>query len=496
MIYTAALLATLGATAAAETLFNALVFTRHGDRTAKYFNNAVLTHLGADQVFSSGSFYRDRYIANGSDYQIAGISADVVVPSQLWAAAPNSGVLYETATHFLQGLYPPLLALDPQQATQQLANGTQTVNPLGGYQFVLVNGEDANSPDTIWIQGSTSCPAFTTASKTYMEDPSYTALLNSTASFYSQFDSILNPIMGAGNVSYKNAYNVFDLLNVASIHNISVAPQINADALNQARWLADQHEFNLVYNATQNMRSIGGQTLAAQILAQLNNTVASKAASQKFTLMAGSYDTFQAFFGLTNLTEASPDFFGLPVYAASMAFELFAEADNATFPTNPADDLRVRFLFRNGTDASNNLTAFPLFGGNATDMPYGQFVDELGNRSVKTLTQWCGMCGSTQAFCVAANATQSSTGGQSGGSGAGASTSLTQGSSLSNAAAGGIGAGVTLAVVGVIAGLAFLLTRRRHSHKGAALGAGAGAGAGMATAHEKRNSNSESGSSV
>ncbi|KAF2157597.1 phosphoglycerate mutase-like protein [Myriangium duriaei CBS 260.36] len=459
MFTASTILAGLAATAAAETTFGALVFTRHGDRTAKWFGNTVLTSLGADQTYNSGTFYRNRYIANGSDHQIAGISPDVVVPTQLYAMAPMSGVLYESATHLLQGLYPPL-----SSASQKLANGSSTVAPLGGYQYILVNGEDTNSPDTIWIQGSTGCPAFTTASATYMKDPSFNATVNSTASFYAQFDDVLGPIMGVSNISYKNAYTVFDLLNVESIHNETVASKVSADQLSQARTLADMHEFNLVYNATQNMRSIGGQTLAAQILSQMNQTVFSKAVAQKFTLMAGSYDTFQAFFGLTNLTAASVDFYGLPGYAASMAFEMFSTADNATFPANPNDDLRVRFLFRNGSDASNNLTTFPLFGTQDMDISYGQFVSQLGARAVKTLPSWCSMCGSTMAFCAAANATQSSSsnGGQAGAGST--SSSSSSGSKLSNAAAGGIGAAVTLAVVGVIAGLAFLMTRKRRSH--------------------------------
>lgn len=488
---TAAIVAGLSATAAADTVFGALVFTRHGDRTAKFFNNAVLTNLGADQTYNSGAFFRNRYIANGSEYQIAGISADKVNPGQVWASAPDSGVLYESATHFLQGLYPPLGTADGQE----LSNGTETYAPLGGYQFILVNGEDTNSPDTIWLQGSTGCPAFTTASSSYSQSAAYQSLMNSTTSFYSQFSDILGPIIGTSNLTYKNAYTIFDLLNVASIHNITVAPNISTSALDEARYLADAHEFNAVYNSTQNMRSISGQTLAGQILSQLNNTVYSNATHQKFTLLAGSYDLFQAFFGLTNLTSASPNFYGLPAYAAQMVFELFVPDSNASFPTSPSTDLRVRFYFKNGTQS--DIEQFPLFGTQDQDMSYGDFVSELGARSVGKLPQWCGMCGSTEAFCVAANQTSDSTSPSSGGAGSSSSSSGSHGSSLSNAAAGGIGAGVTLGVVFVVAGLAFLLTRgRRNRNRHAAPAAVGGTAATTPAGLEKRPSNSESESSV
>ncbi|ETN47262.1 uncharacterized protein HMPREF1541_01454 [Cyphellophora europaea CBS 101466] len=96
--------------------------------------------------------------------------------------------------------------------------------------------------------------------------------------------------------------------------------------------------------------------------------------------MAGSYDTFLSFFGFVNPTAASANFMGLPNYAASMAFELFTE-ERTFIP----DQLMVRFLFRNGIDGDQNLAAFPLFGNSELDMPYSQFVEELGAHSIRGL---------------------------------------------------------------------------------------------------------------
>ncbi|PSK59225.1 Lysosomal acid phosphatase [Elsinoe australis] len=461
MFFKAGLTAGLAATAAAETIHSVVVFSRHGDRTSKYFPVYQLTALGATEVYETGDFYRQRYLSNTSEFQIAGISSDRVVEPQVWASAPDQAVLYQTATVFLQGLYPPLNSINRGVSTEELANGTSTEDPLNGYQFILVHGEDDTSPDTIWIKGDEQCPAWTSASKSYRNTPSYQNLLNSTASFYSQFEPILNPIMGQGNVSYKNAYSVFDLLNTASIHNASVSSEIDSSALDQARFLADQWEFNMNYNATQPLRSVGGASLAGGILSQMAAVVKSGASKQKFNLMAGSYDTFLSFFGLTNLTAASPNFFGLPNYAATLTFELFSEADNASFPQNVNDDLKVRFLFKNGTGAS--LDAFPLFGQDQTSLSYGQFVSEMKGRAVNTVPQWCAMCGSTADFCVAANQTADASAKGSSGS---SSSQGSSGSKLSNAAAGGIGAGVTLAVVAVLGGLAALLMRRKGKKGG------------------------------
>lgn len=469
MALKASLITALAAsTSLAETVHSVLVFTRHGDRTAKFYSGYQMTNLGATQVYQSGQFYRQRYVQDGASSKVSGIAADRADIRQVWASAPDQAVLYQTATNFLQGLYPPLGDVDEQLATETLTNGTVITDPLNGYQFILVHGEGETDPDTIWIKGDDACPAYTRASKSYSQSQQYKTVLNYTADFYSQFADMLGPIMGAENVTYKNAYDVFDLLNVASIHNASVAPEINPTDLDQLRYLANEWEWNHNFNASQPDRSIGGMSLAGGILQRLQAAVGAGARRNKFQVMAGSYDTFLAFFGLTNLTMADDNFYGLPNYAASMVFELFTEAGSADLPAPfpPADavrdELQVRFLFRNGSDASNELTAYPLFNGTEPVLSYGQFVDELSDRAINSLEQWCIMCGSMEDFCVAANATSSSSG-----ESASVDSSGSSASGLSNSAAGGIGAGVTLAVVVIVAIVAWLVWRRKQSKNAA-----------------------------
>lgn len=48
-----------------------------------------MTTLGENQIFNSGSFYRDRYIEDGASHQILGISPDKYKASQIWASAPD-----------------------------------------------------------------------------------------------------------------------------------------------------------------------------------------------------------------------------------------------------------------------------------------------------------------------------------------------------------------------------------------------------------------------
>lgn len=437
-----------GATAA-ETVHGVLVYTRHGDRTTKHYGSQQLTSLGASQCFQVGSDYRARYIAADSPHRIAGISEFEYVSSQIYASAPSQAILMNTATSFLQGLYPPLVGLDAQVASQTLNNGSKSTSPLNGYQYVTLKGVLDNSPDTIWIKGDDACPAYTDAAQAFKQSDEYQTRVAETRDFYQDFFPVLKSVYdldSPSDLSYAKAYDIFDLINVARIHNAtSPALEVSDEQLFQLRTLADSAEFGENYNRTQPARSIHAETLAAAVLAQLSKTV-STAGKLKLSLLAGSYDTMLAFFGLTNLTAVSPDFFGLPGYASTMAFELFSADSESAFPADPNASLRVRFLFRNGTDSS--LTAFPLFGEKQDSIAWPEFVQKMQPRAITTTEQWCNTCGSKADFCAAytdekASTTSSSSGG------------------MSKAAAGVIGAMVTLGVVAVVGALVFLLRRRR-----------------------------------
>ena len=374
--------------------------------------------------------------------------------SQIYASAPDQGILLNTATSFLQGLYPPLLDLKPEIASQTvLNNGSTSTSPLEGYQYVVLHGEKTNSPDTIWIKGDDNCPTVIEASESFEDSEEYLNRLDSTRDFYRSFFPTLQSVYdyrSPDNMSYAKAFDIFDLINVARIHNAtSLARNVSDEQLFQLRTLADSSEFGYNFNASQPARSLHAETLAGAVLAQLNQTVTSKG-KLKFSLLAGSYDTFLAFFGLVNLTSVSPDFFALPDYASTMAFEVFTAANSTAFPVDPGADLRVRFLFRNST--YGQLTAFPLFGKGEDSLPWPDFVREIKNRAITSAAQWCSECQSTVPFCAAYKV-----GAAAEGSGAGG------GGGVSNVVAGVIGAMVTLGVVALVGGLAFVLLRKRRS---------------------------------
>lgn len=407
-----------------------------------------MTSLGASQNFQVGSDYRARYLAAGSPHQIAGISESKYISSQIYATAPNSGILLSTATAFLQGLYPPLVDLAPEIASQTLNNGTKSTSPLNGYQYVTLQGVKANSPDTIWIKGDESCPTLDASLSALESSAPFTSLVASTRPFYESFYPALqsvSDIRSPSTLSFASAYDIFDLLNVARIHNASTTPISDAD-LFQLRTLADAAEFAASYSAADAARSTGARTFAGAVLAQLTKTVAS-AGALKFSLLAGSYDTFLGFAGLADLTAASADFFGLPEYASTMAFELVS----ASAGSLATDDLRVRFMFRNGTEGA--LTAFPLFGGKEESLGWAEFVKEMQARAITTVEGWCGACRSEVDFCKVYQVDGEAVGAKKEGG-------------MSTAVAGVVGAMVTLGVVALVGGFVFMIVRRRGSRGG------------------------------
>ena len=204
MTLAAALL--LASASAAETVLGVYVFHRHGDRTAKAWEPVNLTALGADEVYSSGSFYRQRYFDAAAALQITGISADVAAPAQLAITAPVDTVLHDSAISFMQGVYPPL-----PKVQEKLANGSSVVAPLNGYQYVPVNAvadaaASSGSESTEWLQADSGCSNAVVSSNNYLVSDAYTSTLNDTQSFYQSLEPVISSTYQSSDANFENAY--------------------------------------------------------------------------------------------------------------------------------------------------------------------------------------------------------------------------------------------------------------------------------------------------
>ena len=432
----------------AERVVGAYIFSRHGDRTAKVLKNAQLTNLGYQEVFDTGSFYHNRYIASGSTKQIEGIS-EIVVPNQISASTPSDAVLQNSATGFLQGVFPPA----GNASAQTLANGTSIQSPLNGTQLIpltLTSG-NKNSEDSTWLQGASNCQKATVSSNEYYSSDSYKQMLDSTSDFYKSLSPLLNETFSASQLSFKNAYTIFDYLNVDRIHNKSSV--VTDDQYLQLLTLASNQQYNLAYNSTDEVRAIEGAVLAGEILAGLNDTVTSQGKT-KLGVQFGSYGTFFSFFGLAQLPTASVNFTGIADYASTMVLELVTNATDSGFPETK--DISVRFMFHNGTitGSDDEPTVYPLYGQSKELLPWSDFVTETEKIAVHNDAQWCQMCGNTDGKCASSS-----------GSGSASASSTSGSGGISRAVAGVIGAMVTLAVILGLEALFFLVGGFRISKR-------------------------------
>ena len=188
-----------------ETVLGVYIFSRHGDRTAKATPPANLTDLGFQEVFTSGTYFRNRYISSDATSQIFGIEPDLVALSQLTVSAPLDNVLQSSAIGFLTGLYPPV---GPTLGSNTLRNGTMVPATLDGFQLIpveIVSG-GSGSEDSAWLQGATGCAGATTSSNEYFYTSDYSDLLNSTMAFYQDLLPMINGTFSGSAASFKNAY--------------------------------------------------------------------------------------------------------------------------------------------------------------------------------------------------------------------------------------------------------------------------------------------------
>jgi len=158
--------------------------------------------------------------------------------------APVDNVLQNSATGFLQGLYPPV-----GQTVQALANGDKVQAPMDGYQLIPVNtlSTGAGSEDAGWLQDATACYSAKVSSNSYFSSIEYARLLDSTKDFYTSLVPVVNGTLNTKDITFKNAYIgtyplscpgefrltklVYDLINVTTIHNSSIPSSKHAPSL-------------------------------------------------------------------------------------------------------------------------------------------------------------------------------------------------------------------------------------------------------------------------
>ena len=395
------------------------MYTVYGDSTPWVLGAPTLTSLGAQQLYEAGSNMRARYVTGETDatdtLTIRNISPYQLSTEELTLLSLDSPYISASAQAFMQGLYPPFegtynSTYTPDQST--LANGTNVFAPLNGIQYPNIQTFSSNDLNVIWLAGSVDCPAYDSMATEYYESPTFDAIEETTQSFYqSLVPSFLDGVFANSSVGYWDAYYIWDYLSYASIHNGTVANVLLPSDLTEARILATDWVFarNTNTSATGTAQGdqvgvIAGKTLAGRILDAFYETINSQGASDKMTLLFGSFEPMIALSTITGiLSEQNLVFYDIPQPGSSFVFELFAlrEADIGTYPEN--SDLYVRFLYQNGTDPTSELVAYPMFGNSPsqTMMSLADFIASMENIMVFNIETWCNTCQSNAIFCPA-----------------------------------------------------------------------------------------------
>lgn len=451
-----------------ETIWSSVIYTRYGERTPLISpQESILTSVGAQQLYSAGSYFRNRYVAPlddnaGVSSAVNGISEYEVDSTQVFTMSTADEYIATSAQAFLQGLYPPLSISANTTAnisTSILANGSNIEYPLGGYQYSQIYTAGEVDMNSIYIAGEINCPAYDTSASAYYDTPEFRQTRAATQDFYDNFKAFtLTGELPESFVGYQNAYAIFDYLNFGYTHNRTIKDHLSADDLTRARVLADQWVYAINGNVTVNnptqgvstrtLSTISGQTLVAEVLRLLFNNIQSEGIESKLNLLFGSFEPMTAFAALAHLPNIDTNFYGLADYGSSMVFELFSVGVNISGPYPDPRDLIVRFLFRNSTDRSSELISYPLFGlsPSQTDMPFESFLQSMENVMLASVGDWCSVCSSTSVFCANFLNGTSSNGTDNGSD----STSQKVKGSMKPVVAGIIGAIIALLLVGLI----------------------------------------------
>lgn len=452
---------TLSQSVGNDTIWASVVYSYHGDRTPLVLPvQNVLTPLGAQQLFSAGAFFRQRYLAAPAGVQDANHTIDGILhnsfdTSQTHIRSTLDDYILASAQAFMQGLYPPHNASAGTDPTSILANGSFIESPLGGYQYTQIYTTSPLDPNLIYIAGNAHCPRYDDFTANYSTSQQSLQTKSSTQDFYTSFQrDILNGVFYDSEVNYDNAYYIFDYLSYGYTHNSTIKGKLSDQDLARAHGLADQwvQAVNGNNSIATSIQTIAGQTLAAEVIALLMNNIENRGANGKLYLLFGSFEPMIAFAALTQLPKANTNFYGMPDYGSSMVFELYTEGHNSSAGYPDSDDLLVRFLFRNGTDSSSALNTYPLFGHSDTrTLSFNEFEASLQNLALVSIGDWCNACQSNTIFCAAFIGLEFT-----GDSGSNAHYTPTK-KAMRPAVAGVIGAVIALAVAGTIFAVAMLV---------------------------------------
>ncbi|KAG9123234.1 hypothetical protein FRC07_000070 [Ceratobasidium sp. 392] len=391
-----------------STVLGVVVLTRHGDRQGFFQSpdtyaatETEITPLGLSQEYQLGQLLRNLYFTPSSPSLISGISTGLFDQNQVRIRADaggEGGVIFNSAVALAQGLWPA----------------------EAGFNTTLANAAFYNSTE-------------------------FKQVANESADFLAS----LRPLVGPERpLKLTNMWNIFDFLNVQSIHARNLSVQITPSTLGQARALANWHQYMTFSSPRMDgVGNIAGRTVLPDILTSLD-AFADASQPLRFTYLSLSYKPFISLFNMTGVAQANPQLAGIVDYASAITFEL-RQSSSRSAPV-------VRMSFKNGSDEAA-FTTYSMFGAEG-DTPLKVFMSRLSPSQINDLTTWCAACDNwTDRKCNLVAA---------------ASATPPHHSAASAVGAGFIGAGVTIAIflaaLGVLAFMGLIVFGRKHKRMGSA----------------------------
>ncbi|KAK0210935.1 histidine phosphatase superfamily [Desarmillaria ectypa] len=431
-----------------STLLGVVILARHGDREGFYqdpssytASSTTITPEGNQQEYQLGQLLRSLYLNSLSESYISGINSTIVHLNQIKVRADGGGeggVIFNSATSLLQGLFPATSSY-----TVTLANGTSVEGPLGGYQYIPI--ESVEPDNDVSLEGWTSCGAFDTSTNAFYNSTIFQTKVNESAAFMNQ----LSPYLDGRPVTLKNMWNVYDYMNVENIHDASFAASIPGTFMEQARDLANWHEYG-VFSSPElaGIGNIAARTMLPSIFESFTS-ITNSDDPLKISYLALAYKPFLSLFNMTGAAQMNPELEGIVNYAGVLALEI----RNSSTSGEPV----LRFNFKNGTDDDGFKTYNIL---NSTgDIPLSTFVNYLSPAAINTTADWCTVCRNTEDRGCGALALAASE----------ASAAARVNQRISPVGAGFLGAGLTLAVclamLGVLVFLGFLTVGKGRSRQ-------------------------------
>ncbi|KAG0150169.1 hypothetical protein CROQUDRAFT_652577 [Cronartium quercuum f. sp. fusiforme G11] len=377
-----------------------VVIMRHGDRQGFYQDpsnyvgsQTTLSPLGEQQAYDAGHFLRARYLEARSSDRINALASEQALKlfdqDSFEVLADNGGeggVIADSVTSAFQGMFPPT-----PNRNITLANGQFITSPLQGYQYVPVITLDPLK--NISLEPWTDCDIFVKMKKKIKQKRVRLAFNQHIQKVYSskefkdiesensKFLNSLVPILGNRIVNFNNMYNIFDYVNVQSIHNSTFLSQVSNTTLAQVRHLANVHEQGVFTDRELGgIGNLAGRTVLALIFEALNS-MTSQSVKKKMTFIGLAYKPFLSIMNMTQISLQGLS--GMVNYASLMTFELRA----ASTTSQPF----VRLSFRNGT-AEPQLTAYPMMGSSSVDYPLVDLYEKLKPALLQNLSEWCSLC--------------------------------------------------------------------------------------------------------